>query len=372
MVFIISKFDELNIKRNLILLGRLSFRIVFILFVRLIFLYRIHSNGSTCSLSIIIQNYKQTSLQYMRSIISFLIIIKLETMHRTGERILFLLISELKLMNNNYSLLKNGFKNNNNSINFIFLSIFSIIMLLTGFLYLQDPSHIDIVFAHKTEAFGNITLEVGWSTEPPLVDEMNNVILLANKIGAQINNTSEENSPEPIRNALSDMNVLVQYGGITKQLSFIPSAESSGLYESSIIPTRIGSYNLILNGTIQDQSINAEIPIEPVESKEKLTFPPQQEEGVTSQGDSGSESGDNTIIGSNLQNILSELDNDIRLNVENMAELSNNTQSLQNSINELGEKQNLPYMLAMTAIGISIGAVLISGFSISRKQKQNK
>jgi hypothetical protein len=51
-------------------------------------------------------------------------------------------------------------------------------------------------------------VEVGWSNEPPLVGELNNVIV-------QVNQTSSgKNSQQtPVINALASMNILVKYGG---------------------------------------------------------------------------------------------------------------------------------------------------------------
>jgi hypothetical protein len=42
---------------------------------------------------------------------------------------------------------------------------------------------------------------------------------------------------------------------------------------SKILPTRIGSYSHVLNGTIQNQPISDEVQIEDVESKQKISFP---------------------------------------------------------------------------------------------------
>src|SRR5919202_5350149 len=123
-----------------------------------------------------------------------------------------------------------------------------------------------IAYAHITKNFGNIQVEVGWSNEPPLVGELNNVIV-------QVNQTSGKNTQTPVINALADMNIVVKYGGVTKPLDFVPSQETEGLYNGQIIPTRSGTYGLVLDGTIQNQKINAEIPLDLVESKQKINFP---------------------------------------------------------------------------------------------------
>ena len=40
-----------------------------------------------------------------------------------------------------------------------------------------------------------------------------------------------------------------------------------------MIPTRVGSYSLAMNGTIREQKIIAEIPLDLVENKQKFNFP---------------------------------------------------------------------------------------------------
>jgi hypothetical protein len=73
-----------------------------------------------------------------------------------------------------------------------------------------------------------------------------------------------------------------------------------------MIPTRSGTYGLALNGTIQNQTINAEIPLDLVESTQKLNFPDSG--GSSAAGEMGGTSGNaagpasTTIIGSQLQN----------------------------------------------------------------------
>jgi hypothetical protein len=140
------------------------------------------------------------------------------------------------------------------------------LLILVAFLVFSF-SNAKIAYAHITKKFGNIQVEVGWSNEPPLVGELNNVIV-------QVNQTGDKNSQTPVINALASMDIVVKYGGVTKPLDFVPSEEIEGLYNGQMIPTRVGSYSIVLNGTIQDQKIiNAEIPLDLVESKQKLNFP---------------------------------------------------------------------------------------------------
>src|SRR5918912_1948735 len=143
----------------------------------------------------------------------------------------------------------------------------NIVVLVLTVLLIFSFSNAKTAYAHITKNFGNIQVEVGWSNEPPLVGELNNVIV-------QVNQTSGKNTQTPVINALANMDIVVKYGGVTKPLDFVPSEQAEGLYNGQMIPTRVGSYSLVLNGTIQDQKIiNAEIPLDLVESKQKLNFP---------------------------------------------------------------------------------------------------
>lgn len=255
----------------------------------------------------------------------------------------------------------------NNQSNFQFaFTIFSL-LLLFGIVLLSQLQYFPVSFGHVTNQFGNITVETGWSIEPPLVDEMNNIIINVNRQDEQANDTSQS-TLIPVRNALSQMNVEVKHGGITKQLNFVPSVETSGGYEASIIPSRIGSYSIILNGTIAGQIINAEIPIENAEGKESLIFP-QSQDGASSVN-SAQDNADAAIIGSNLRTILSGLENNIRTNADNMSTFINNTQRLQDSVNGQVDYLNSLYLVSVSSIGISVGAIMISAFALKRKSSR--
>jgi len=245
------------------------------------------------------------------------------------------------------------------TFSFLFVFLFSIVALC----YLQP---LPTTFGHTTRQFENITIETGWSMEPPLVGEMNSIIIIVKKQNEQANDTSQS-SLVPVRNALSQMDAMIKHGGITKQLNFIPSLETSGGYEASIIPSRIGSYSIIFNGTIADQTINTEIDIEDIEGKQSLIFPPI-EDSIDSGGSNIPQStAESAIIGSNIRSILSGLENNIRTNSENISAIMNNTIRLQESLNEQITYLNSLYMISISSIGISIGAIIISGFVLKRK-----
>jgi hypothetical protein len=69
------------------------------------------------------------------------------------------------------------------------------------------------------------------------------------------------------------MNVQIKYEGVTKVLQFVPSDKEAGFFEAEILPTRLGSYTLALDGRIQEQPVSDEVQIEDVESKQRISFP---------------------------------------------------------------------------------------------------
>lgn len=216
------------------------------------------------------------------------------------------------------------------------------------------------VYAHISKTFGNITIEVGWSNEPPLAGQINNAII-------QVNKTSGSNSAL-VRNALSEMDTLVKYGGVTKSIDFQPSEESEGLYEAQIIPTRIGSYDVILNGTIQGQSIlNAEIPLDDVESPQKISFPDSSESGTSGASPPDTQNA-NTRIGTQVEAILSQLADDINTNKDNIDKLTKNYANIQKSFQDFKDSADRSYMIAVTAIGVGAAGILIASAAFSRKK----
>src|SRR6266581_467296 len=108
-----------------------------------------------------------------------------------------------------------------------------IICILTVLVLLSNNVLIKQASAHITKKFGSIQVQVGWNDEPPLTGILNSVII-------DVNQTSGK-TQTPIINALTSMNILVKYGGVTKSLDFLPSPAIDGLYVGKMIPSRVGS-----------------------------------------------------------------------------------------------------------------------------------
>jgi len=186
------------------------------------------------------------------------------------------------------------FKEQKCNLMLLFTSILAIIVLTS-----ISSINLNPAYAHITKQFGNISLEVGWTDEPPLAGQLNSAIIVVEKVVTGGNST-------PINNALSQIDIAVKYGGITKPLDFGPSEQAEGGYEAKIIPTRIGSYSLAMNGSIQGQNItNVEIPLDEVEGTQMFSFP-DRESTSSDTGNAQTTTGSNNNIGAKVEQILSQ------------------------------------------------------------------
>jgi hypothetical protein len=239
------------------------------------------------------------------------------------------------------------------------IALFALIIIILAFSF----SNAELAYAHITKKFGNITLEVGWSNEPALVGELNNAIV-------QVNQTSDgKNNSTAVINALADMNIVVKYGGTTKPLDFEPSEETEGLYNGKMIPTRIGSYSLVMNGTIQGQKINAEIPLDLVEGKQKISFPDATSSSAIEGGGGGDTTTVNNNIGPRLQNIVSQLANDIDSAKGGIDTIAKSNADTQKSIQNLKGAADRSYMIGMGGIGAGVAGIIIAAVALSRKRE---
>ena len=145
-------------------------------------------------------------------------------------------------------------------------------------------------FAHTTVKVEPFEIEAGWGIEPPIVGIRNDLVFRVVERG------ENEGTFTGITNAFKDMSATVTFGGADKQIA-IDSDQKPGYYFSPIIPTKTGTYVVILQGELEGVPVDVEIPIEDVEPTALLDFPPQ-----TGQGDTDTAA---------LKNALSSLQQDV-------------------------------------------------------------
>ena len=196
-------------------------------------------------------------------------------------------------------------------------------------------------FAHKDVQVGNIKITAGWLTEPPLINNLNNLLLMFH-----------DNDDSPIRNALKDITVNVLFGGVTKEVNFIPSEEEAGTYLSEIIPTQLGTYALSLNGKLNNQNITTEITIEDVEDTAKLSFPPVENTDVSQN------------IGSQIKPIISDLNRQIEENKNSNNETRQLVEEMINKVDEIKVDLNRIGLLSFIGVALGAAAIILTSWKI--------
>lgn len=209
-------------------------------------------------------------------------------------------------------------------ISFIIISLFSI-----GF-------SIQSIYGHTEIKVGNYTIEAGWSNEPPLINNLNEVVIFIFE------------NDSPVRNAMKDLSVSINYGGINKKLNFLPSEESVGQYLADIIPSNLGTYSLNLKGTIGTQNINNDIQIEEVEDAKKLTFP------IVSENSNSLES-----IGKQITPIMKDLSNQIEETKEQVNYTKQLIQKMDNEDNSIKSEIERTNLLSYIATALSASAIIL-------------
>jgi hypothetical protein len=202
------------------------------------------------------------------------------------------------------------------------------------------------VMAHVETVQGDIRIIAGWTNEPPIVDQLNEIILIVTRVS----------DSQPINNALSQVAITANKGTESKSLQFQPT-EESGTYTSEILPTEPGQYAVVMNGTIAGQAIDAQIQIEDVEDTERFTFPPAS---------ASSNEVPQQVI-EQLQTVITGLTAQIdEANV--LAEDARNASlSATESAQEARLASDRAYLFGMIGIGVGAAGIAIAVVALSRK-----
>lgn len=195
---------------------------------------------------------------------------------------------------------------------------------------------IQSVYGHTEIKVGNYTIEAGWSNEPPLINNLNELVIFIFE------------NDSPVRNAMKDLSVSINYGGINKKLNFLPSEESVGQYLADIIPSNLGTYSLNLKGAIGTQSINNDIQIEEVEDAKKLTFP------IVSENSNSLES-----IGKQITPIMKDLSNQIEETKEQVNSTKQLIQKMNNEDSSIKSEIERTNLLSYIATALSASAIIL-------------
>jgi hypothetical protein len=207
--------------------------------------------------------------------------------------------------------------------------------------------------AHEEMVVGDISIVSGWMDEPPLVNQLNGIVLT-------ITNAS---NGQPINNAVAQLEVTLQKGTDTLPLEFQPS-EEAGTYTATILPTQTGQYAIVVQGMIAGQAIDGQMQIEDVEDTARFNFPP----AATTTGSGGGNQIPQGLV-EQLQVVISDLTAQVE-EANIAAQGANNaTQGIMESIEELRTSADRAYLFSLIGVGAGVAGIAIGAVAMSRREK---
>ena len=226
------------------------------------------------------------------------------------------------------------------------VALFLAATLLLSFLAFNTNSAV----AHEEVVIGNISIVGGWLDEPPLVNQLNDIVMI-------ITNAS---NGEPINNAIAQLEVTLQKGTESRPLEFQP-AEEAGTYTATILPTQTGQYAVVMRGTLAGQAIDGQMQIEDVEDTARFNFPP----ATTASGGSQIPQG----LVEQLQVVIADLTTQVEeANIE--AQNTNNaTRGIIESIEDLRISADRAYLFSLIGVGAGVAGIAIGAIAMSRREK---
>jgi hypothetical protein len=119
--------------------------------------------------------------------------------------------------------------------------------------------------AHTTVHNGPYSVEIGWLDEPPIVGQMNGIIM---------NLSTNDAAASPVTTSTSGLTMTVSYGGQSKVLTLQPLGEDTpGQYVAPMLPTVAGLYTVDVTGTLGTTAVKVEVQPEEVLAPDSVQFP---------------------------------------------------------------------------------------------------
>jgi hypothetical protein len=109
-----------------------------------------------------------------------------------------------------------------------------------------------IASAHEHRDVGEYTLNVGFLSEPAIVDEPNGVSLGVVKG----HDAAVEDSGTPVEGLADTLKAEVSYGGETKEVELQAVFGTPGAYKADLFPTKEGAYTFRFFGTIEGTGVD--------------------------------------------------------------------------------------------------------------------
>ncbi len=119
--------------------------------------------------------------------------------------------------------------------------------------------------AHTTVHNGPYSVEIGWLDEPPIVGQMNAIVM---------NLSTNEAAASPVTESISGLALTVSYGGQSKVLTLQPLGDDTpGQYVAPMLPTVAGLYTVDVTGILGSTALKAEVQPEEVKAPDSVQFP---------------------------------------------------------------------------------------------------
>lgn len=204
---------------------------------------------------------------------------------------------------------------------------------------------LNAAYAHTAINVGDITIKAGWKNEPSLVGELNAVTL----------EFSQQSKPFVIDP--KSLTVEVKYGGVTKTMNIEPT-EELGVYSSPIIPTRLGSYLVAVKGVVGGNNVDAEIPIEDVDDKQKLTFP-----------DTSAESAELKSLASQIQSSVNQLQTTVDQTAGKISSAENSASEAKKLATDIRTDAERTYSFGIIGMGLGAAGIVVAIAAMTRRRK---
>ncbi len=123
----------------------------------------------------------------------------------------------------------------------------------------------NLVSAHQTVTAGPYNVEIGWLDEPPIVGQMNAIVM---------NLSTSDGKSTPVTEAITGLTLTVSYGGQSKILTLQPLGEDTpGQYVAPILPAVAGLYTVDVTGKLGTTDVKVEVQPEEVQAPDSVQFP---------------------------------------------------------------------------------------------------
>ena len=124
---------------------------------------------------------------------------------------------------------------------------------------------VGLASAHTTVTNGPYNIEIGWLDEPPIVGQMNAIVM---------NLSTSDGKSTPITDPISGLALTVSYGGQSKILTLQPFGEDTpGQYIAPILPAIAGLYTVDVTGKLGTTDVKVEVQPEEVQAPDSVQFP---------------------------------------------------------------------------------------------------